>query len=108
MVIRITYKSRPEKFLRRLAQFCRKLLQAAADTVVSFFRDAITYTEAVAILIFASLGINALLGEIPFFWTMPMWLEAELVIPALAVVCTLALLKSSDWRSNRRLQKLVA
>lgn len=72
------------------------------DKIVRLVKDLFEHTEAIGILVLASLGLNALLGEIPFYLTLPLWIEAPMVIPFLAALGIAMLVRSSEWRASRR------
>lgn len=82
--------------------FLNEMWVAARNRVVRFIKDLYEHTEAIGILVLASLGLNALLGEIPFYFTLPLWIEAPMVIPVLAVIGIAMLVRSSEWRAKRR------
>lgn len=85
-----------------LNSFIEDIYVSARNTVVSFLRDMYTHAESVVILVFASLGVNAYLSELPYFFTLPIWIEAQMVVPVIAVIIILTLLLIAAWRRKRR------
>jgi hypothetical protein len=75
---------------------------ACKNKIVSFVRGVFTHTEAIIITGLAALGLNALIGELPFIIAMPLWIEAAMVIPVLSVFAIGLLLLSAEWRASRR------
>lgn len=82
--------------------FIHEMWTGFRNAVVNFVRDVYQHTEAVIILILSSLGLNALLGELPFYMSLPMWIEATMVIPIASVLIISGLLWSATTRANRR------
>lgn len=83
-------------------KFIKRVAVAAYNGVKNFLSDCVHHTEAAVLLVASSLGINALLTEVPMMYALPMFFEATMVIPVLSVVITLLLIKSAEWRSLRR------
>lgn len=94
--------------LKKIAKFCVQAFAAAKNTVKNFFIGCYRHTETIAILVLASLGANALIGELPFLMTLPMWIESPMVIPVLAVLAISLLVKSAEWRAQRRMTHATA
>ncbi len=91
--MRISMSARVRIF--KMKRFMKRAYVAAKRRVVNFVRGIYRHTEAIVILILASLGLNARLGEGPFYWLLPPWIEAPLVIPVLAVLGISWLVKSA-------------
>jgi len=92
--------------LKKAWAFAKKVIIAAKDTVVKFVRGVYHHAEATVILILSSLGLNSLLGELPFWIALPMWVEATMVVPVISVLIIVVLTKSAEWRATRRATKL--
>lgn len=90
------------KFIKKVAKFIKDVAIAAKNKVVNFVRGLYQHTEATVILVLSALGLNALVGELPFLFSLPMWIEAVFVIPVLSTLTVLILVKVMEWRSNRR------
>lgn len=90
------------KALKKLASFIMKVGTNVKDGCIKFVKDVYHHAEGAVLLVAASLGINTVLGEIPFMFALPLWLEATMVIPVLAVLIVLMLVKSAEWRTGRR------
>lgn len=89
--------------MRKFKEFSKRVLRAAFNRVKSFIISCYTHSEAVVILTLAALGLNALMSEIPFAFSVPLWIEAPLIIPVASVLTISLILKSSEFRANRRL-----
>ncbi|HJS83666.1 MAG TPA: hypothetical protein VJ742_12605 [Nitrososphaera sp.] len=81
----------------------RHIFQAVWKNIKEFFVGVYRHAETITILILASLGLNALLGELPFLFLLPFWIEAVLVIPVISVIAISLLVKSAEWRAKRRI-----
>ena len=90
---------------RKIKDFVKGVAKAAYHKVKNFFVGVWRHAEAVAILTLAAFGLNVLLGEIPFVFALPMWIEAPLVIPVLAVTIISLIVKFAEWRARRRIAK---
>ena len=88
---------------RTTRRFVTKVVKVAAKDLKDYAVGFYTHLESVGILVLASLGLNQLLGEVPFFLALPAFIEAPLVIPVLAVLLISALIWSSTFRHDRRL-----
>ena len=82
--------------------------KSTAKYIGKFFKGLYDHAEGTAILTAASLGVTALLSEVPFMFTLPIWLEAPLVIPVLAILLIIALVISMEYRARRRMVKVAA
>lgn len=67
-----------------------------------FASDVYNHSEAIVLLILASIGLNLLLQEIPFYVALPMWIEAAMVIPVLSVIGIQLLTWNASRRAKRR------
>jgi hypothetical protein len=86
----------------KILNFAKEFVIAVKDGIVSFLKTCWNYTEAITILILSSLGLNALLGELPFYFQLPIWIEATMVIPVLSVLGISILLWSMSKRASWR------
>ncbi len=113
MVIRITVPTlkrakahatigEPRSAGEKTTSFIREMWQGFRSTVVNFVRDCYRHAESITILVLSSLGLNALLGELPFYMNLPMWVEATMVVPVASVLIITGLLWSATTRANRR------
>lgn len=89
--------------IRKIGSFVARVAKVAYRKVVNFAKGLYHHAESIVILTLAALGLNALLGELPFYFILPMWVEATMVIPVLAVILVSLLTKSAEWRHNRRM-----
>lgn len=83
--------------------FIKEVMIAAKNKVVGFTVGMYQHAEMIGILTLSSLGLNALLSELPFMFALPMFIEGALVIPVAAVVIILMLVKNSERRTTKRL-----
>lgn len=88
--------------LKKAADFVRDVVVVAKDRVVNFVKGFARHFESVGILTLSSLGLATLLAEIPFYVTLPMWIEAPMVIPALSILIIIGLVKLAEYRASRR------
>ena len=88
---------------QKTKQFCSEAAVAAKRRVVNFVRGFYQHAESVGVLTLASLGLSALLGELPFWITLPWWIEATMVIPVLSVLIIIGLVSLNEYRTKRRL-----
>ncbi len=86
----------------KVISFVREAFVAFRDKVTALVRSFYQHTEAIVVMLLASLGLNALLGELPFYMLLPLWIEAPMVIPVLSVIGIGLLVRSAAWRSRRR------
>ncbi len=93
-------------FIRKAIKFVEKTLDVAIHKVKDFFIGVYRHAESITVLTLASMGLSSLIGEIPFWITLPMWVEAPMVIPFLAVLVVWLLMEFAEWRHNRRQRKL--
>ena len=69
---------------------------------LEFINGCWQYAETITILTLSSIGLTSLLSEIPFYYTIPMWIESPMVIPVVSVLCILALVKIAERRGNKK------
>ena len=89
--------------LRKAARFVKEILMSAMRYIRDWMKGIFTHTEAIVLLVLAGIGISALIGELPFLVGMPMWIESQMVIPAIATFIVTALVLISSKRSQHRL-----
>lgn len=86
---------------------CKKFIKDVAVTVktktIEFFKGLYQHAESITILTLSSFGLSALIGELPFWLTLPWWVEAPLVIPVVAVMCVYGLVSNGERRAKKRL-----
>lgn len=85
-----------------MIDFIKRAANAAKTTITSFIERCVKHTEAIAILTLSAVGLNVLLGELPFYWTLPMWIEAPMVIPVLSVLAISGMVKLMQFRVLNR------
>ena len=82
--------------------FVKDVVIATKDHIINFVKGFYHHFESVTLLTFSALGVSALLAEIPFYVTLPMWIESTLFIPILSIVFVLLIVKLAEYRANRR------
>lgn len=88
----------PNEDVRTIFDSAHDFIHGITSRVVSFCKTAYYYGESVLILLFASFGLSALLGEMPFYFTMPLWVESSMFMPVVAALIILFLV----WNAQRR------
>jgi len=95
------------RLVRRAKRFIIRAFLVAKAKVIRWVLGVYNHAEAIVILVLAALGLNALIGEIPFLFMLPLWVEATMVIPVLSVLIISCLVKFMEWRAIRRDNKAV-
>lgn len=90
----------------RVKDFTSTTVVTAAVKVKDFVIGLYNHLESVAVLSLASMGLSTLLSEIPFLVALPAFVEGPMVIPVLAVMAILALMKLAEYRNVRRNDEL--
>lgn len=88
--------------MKRLKNFATDVAKKTWYKVKVFFKGLAQHAEAVTILSLAAVGLNTLIGELPFLFALPMIFEAALVIPVLSVITVSLLAKSAEKRAQNR------
>lgn len=84
-------------------QFIKKLFKAVVKTITSWFKETVNNAEATVILITASLGLTAIISELPFIIALPLWMEATMVAPILSILTILFLIQIIKFRASHEL-----
>lgn len=92
-----------DKWYHKVAKFAIDTVKNAKKKIIDFFKGFYNNFESVGILTLSSFGISALLGELPFWLTLPMWIEAPMVIPFISVCIVWLLATSGEKRAKKRL-----
>jgi hypothetical protein len=95
----------PEGLTRweRFKKFTHQVVTVAKNKVVNFFKGFYQNIESVGVLTLSAFGLSALLGELPFWVTLPWWIEGAMVIPVLSVMIILLLITIGEKRAKRRM-----
>lgn len=88
--------------MNRLTRFLKNVVITAKDKIVDFFVGVYHHAEAITVSVLSAIGLSALLGELPFIYLLPLWVEGPFVIPVFSVFIIWLLLKSAEWRAERR------
>lgn len=104
-----------KKFFKRVAEvakatvtFVKEAVTVAYAKVKAFAIGVYQHFETIVILVLAVFGLANLIGELPFLFSLPMWVESTMFAPVAAVLIIKGLLKLSEWRINRRERKAAA
>ena len=89
--------------LEEIKDFVVNVAKEATKKVAKFFKDCFQHTEATILLTAASIGIAKMLHKIPLTFTIPAFINKEMLIPVVAVLIVVILYKSADYRASRRL-----
>lgn len=92
-------------FTEKVANFFTTVVEFAYKRVKGFFVSIYQNFESIIVLTLSAIGLTALLSELPFIWTLPMWIEATMVIPVCAVIIITVLMKIGEWRAARRVKR---
>jgi uncharacterized membrane protein YhdT len=94
------------KFIKKVAKFVKDCAIAAKNKVVGFFKGVYHNAYATTILVLATLGVNAMIGQLPFMFALPLWVEATMVIPLISVFVVWLLVKAMEVTNERREAKI--
>jgi hypothetical protein len=86
--------------IKRASTFTVKVVKYTRDQLILFVKGFLNHFETVGILVLASLGLNILLGELPFYVTLPLWIESTMLIPILSVFGILLIIWVSQHRPH--------
>jgi hypothetical protein len=84
--------------MRRILGFISRVIGHVVKSITRFIKETISNIEATSILIFSSIGAAAVIAEIPFHYTVPLWIESTMVPPLLGLLTIILLLKIMKWR----------
>lgn len=101
----LSFKTRVKIRARNIITTFRTLGVIIRKNVSAFFLDIYRHWESAAILVFASIGVAHLIGELPFFYNVPWFIEVAMVAPVLAVLIVLGLTWIAKFRMSRRSYK---
>lgn len=86
----------------RFKKFTKDVIKTVKTKVVEFFKGMYHNAESISVLVLSSFGLSALIGELPFWLTLPWWVEAPLVIPVVSVAIIYGLVYNGERRMNKR------
>jgi len=90
-------------FFSRVKKFVKEATTAAKNKVINFFKGFYQNVESVGVLTLSAFGLSALFGELPFWVTLPWWIEGAMVIPVLSVLVIVVLVTIGEKRAKRRM-----
>jgi len=80
-------------------RFLCNVIKHIFNSIIKSIKDIIGNFEAVSITLLAAVGATALLKQLPFYITLPLWIESTMVYPMIASFIVL-LLCISLWRRS--------
>lgn len=86
--------------LRKICSFIKNVAISAFKVMKDFVTETVSNAEAVTILVFSSIGLTSVLTELPFHITVPMWIEAPLIIPFISTLTIFLLVLCIQWRTG--------
>lgn len=88
------------EFLAKCANFVKRAINKVVETVQKWVIGVYEHAEAITVSVLAGYGAHALLATVPFLAaiTLPVWIEAAMVLPVLATVLVGVLLWSAAKR----------
>jgi hypothetical protein len=90
-------------FLNKSLSFIKNVSIFAKKKVVDFATGFYNHVESIGVLTLSAFGLSALLGEIPFWVTLPWWIETAMVIPVISVLTIYTLVTIGEKRTKKRL-----
>lgn len=102
MAYELAIRDTEQLTMDKLISFTKRTFRAAKRKVVNFVKGSVRHTETIVVLSLSAVGLNALAGEIPFVYSLPMWIESTMIIPVLSVLAIGLLVKSAEFRSLNR------
>lgn len=101
-LVRYAKNMRHTLSLSKIKEFTIKVFKRTKEKIVDFFVGFYHHFESVSLLTLSSFGLSALLGELPFWVTLPWWIEAPMVIPFASICIVLLLVKMGESRAKKR------
>lgn len=102
IVVKFQIPEAPTKW-QRFKKFTKEVFNAAKNKVINFFKGFYQNVETVGVLTLSALGLSALIGELPFWVTLPWWIEGAMVIPVISVMIIFLLVTIGEKRAKRRM-----
>ena len=82
---------------RLISGFISKVFSKITDFLKGLFNNA----ESVVVLSAAAIGANAVIQQMPFYLTLPLWIEATAVIPFISVLLVFTVVTMMEIRHNK-------
>ena len=86
----------------KVKRFTSNAIATASNKIFEFGKSLVQHTETVVVLSLSAVGLNALAGELPFLYALPMFIESTMVLPVLSVIAVGLLIRSAEFRAVRR------
>ncbi len=91
--------------VHRVLHFVIDVLKVIHREIEDFIKNVRDHLETIILMVLAVFGLSALIGELPFLYMLPMWIEAAFVTPVLAVIIVACIVRLAEWRAVRRMAK---
>ena len=86
--------------LTKIRNFIKKAVKAAISFLKDTAVDVANHTETAISMVVESIGWTVVIGSLPFIIALPMWVEATMVVPVLAVAATFTMASIAIVRQN--------
>lgn len=83
--------------IRSILRFIGGIFKKVFSFVFKAAKEIVVNAQAVVVLVLASVGLTALLKELPFHFAMPAIFDGAFFIPVLAVMIIFLLAYSMTW-----------
>jgi hypothetical protein len=97
-----------QEILHKIKNFSLEVIVTIKNEAIKFAKGCYEHIESIGLLTLSSIGATMLLAEIPFYVSLPLWIEAPMVAPVLGVLLVLGLARLAEYRANRRSNKNVS
>jgi len=87
------------RFLKRISRFISKVIASTFKNIIKTVKDLIVNIDSIALLTIAAIGMTKILSDLPFSYSLPLWIETPLVIPIISVFTIYILTQIITWRT---------
>lgn len=77
-----------------IKKFIGNIIAKIADFLKGLFNNA----ESVVVLSAAAIGTTAIIEQLPFYFTLPLWIESTAIIPVISVFAILSIISFMEFR----------
>lgn len=78
--------------------FIKNVFTATWRTIKNTIRSILNNFEPLIIMSASAVGVAAILQQVPFHYSVPLWMDAPLVLPFIAVLFIMSLVSIYQWR----------
>jgi hypothetical protein len=89
----------------KIKNFTVEALLTIKNEAIAFAKGCYEHIESISLLTLSSIGATMLLAEIPFYLSLPLWVEASMVAPVLGILLVIGLVRLAEYRANKRSNK---